>query len=528
MEMTHESEASIAYGETVYDMSKNYPELVKSLIEFYSKEYPGMVSNDFDVQFGEINFSPSPSSGTLTLHSNGEVTVAIDDHEGPGRLDTIETTFNGKWTCEIVINESGRLANPNGVLYDFKGDAERSLSGQPFSIESPDLSGVLPVIQATDEQIKSCAPFIEFKYDTAGKVTGIEVRFVNPSSDTSTPLTRGAANPIRFDRIRVSFSETGAAKLGTDSLFRSVGKDFQEGDPLTYTVNFVEEGIEPLESSDIEGVDIQFIRIRDGEDIVRDGVELYYLWSFNNFEASIELGPKPGKPIEPPTEEVVEGAESAAGELAEMPTEFVVATEAVTGSKTTVFVSDAAMSAFTSSAIKVEQPVDRGGAAVVGSFELPLNPTSFGGTSLPVATTSKDVMEQYRLLKYFEKGGAVDLIEKFGFDNILDASAPPNLKFKPVLVVIDGPVPPKEIDTTTIRVYNDLYGVRLSSDKQYLYVYDGYENGTASDPIALVAKDEDKGKNGNTSSGGSGCNAGYGLFGLLPLAVWVARKRMTA
>jgi hypothetical protein len=28
--------------------------------------------------------------------------------------------------------------------------------------------------------------------------------------------------------------------------------------------------------------------------------------------------------------------------------------------------------------------------------------------------------------------------------------------------------------------------------------------------------------------GGGGCNAGFGLFGLLPLAVWVARKRMTA
>jgi hypothetical protein len=30
------------------------------------------------------------------------------------------------------------------------------------------------------------------------------------------------------------------------------------------------------------------------------------------------------------------------------------------------------------------------------------------------------------------------------------------------------------------------------------------------------------------NGGSGGCNAGFGLFGLLPLAVWVARKRMTA
>jgi hypothetical protein len=32
----------------------------------------------------------------------------------------------------------------------------------------------------------------------------------------------------------------------------------------------------------------------------------------------------------------------------------------------------------------------------------------------------------------------------------------------------------------------------------------------------------------NNGSGGGGCNAGFGLFGLLPLALWFARKRMAA
>jgi heat shock protein HslJ len=35
-------------------------------------------------------------------------------------------------------------------------------------------------------------------------------------------------------------------------------------------------------------------------------------------------------------------------------------------------------------------------------------------------------------------------------------------------------------------------------------------------------------KSDGSTSGGGGCNSGFGLFGLLPLGVWVARKRMTA
>jgi hypothetical protein len=41
-----------------------------------------------------------------------------------------------------------------------------------------------------------------------------------------------------------------------------------------------------------------------------------------------------------------------------------------------------------------------------------------------------------------------------------------------------------------------------------------------SNPVKELDSDND--------SNGGGCNAGFGLFGLLPLAVWVARKRMTA
>jgi hypothetical protein len=50
--------------------------------------------------------------------------------------------------------------------------------------------------------------------------------------------------------------------------------------------------------------------------------------------------------------------------------------------------------------------------------------------------------------------------------------------------------------------------------------------GNDTKPLSITIASN--GGNSDDSSGGGGCNAGLGLFGLLPLAVWVARKRMAA
>jgi hypothetical protein len=50
--------------------------------------------------------------------------------------------------------------------------------------------------------------------------------------------------------------------------------------------------------------------------------------------------------------------------------------------------------------------------------------------------------------------------------------------------------------------------------------------GNDTKPLSITIASN--GGNSDDSSGGGGCNAVFGLFGLLPLAVWVARKRMTA
>jgi Synergist-CTERM protein sorting domain-containing protein len=137
-----------------------------------------------------------------------------------------------------------------------------------------------------------------------------------------------------------------------------------------------------------------------------------------------------------------------------------------------------------------------------------------------VANNIEELKEMYMVRKSFEKGGDIDLLREFGDKGIFSYNKENGLKLNAILVIIDGPVPPN--DTVTTRVFNDKYGVRLSDNKKYLYIYDGDENEIASDPISLTAKE--------TSSGGSGggCNAGYGLLGLLPLAVWVVRRRMSA
>jgi hypothetical protein len=63
-----------------------------------------------------------------------------------------------------------------------------------------------------------------------------------------------------------------------------------------------------------------------------------------------------------------------------------------------------------------------------------------------------------------------------------------------------------------------------------LYWYDTEPIGSKINDGQPVTIKREATTNDNDSGGGSGggCNAGFGLFGLLPLAVWAARKRMTA
>jgi hypothetical protein len=537
MRLMHESGAAIVNGKTEYYVTKEYPNVVGPLLELY----PGFVStpNDLDVRFAEINFGLVEfTSGTLTLYSDGVSRVAYRDRDD-AIVDAF--TFDGEHRFPITedtlgnsFGDEGWLVNESGFEFDFMGDTEKTLSAQPFSIDAPGFnfkgSGVLPTIKTTDEQMKSCAPFMEFKQDTDGNVTGIEVRFVNPSVSTDIPLTQGAENPIRFAAraLWLEFSDTAAAALGVETLHFSDRDLRQESGLLRYTLDFADSEIGPFtcKSDDIKTVDIDFIR----DDATfnsagENGVWLYYAWDFWNINAVLDPGPKsdPENPIAPPDAPKVDEAESAAeAELADMEDRtFVAAETANVTDKSAIFISDGIVdSVFTSSAIKVSQNVPLGGAAVVGAFNLPLRPTSFNGKLLPTANNSADVARSYQLLKYFEHGNAIDLIKEFGIDDILDTTKLPDMKFKPVLVVIDDKIPAENPESgKTVRApYNPIYGVHLSENKQYLYVYDGDPNGSASDPIALVAKSEESEESeGSATSNKSngGCDAGYGLIALL-------------
>jgi Synergist-CTERM protein sorting domain-containing protein len=70
---------------------------------------------------------------------------------------------------------------------------------------------------------------------------------------------------------------------------------------------------------------------------------------------------------------------------------------------------------------------------------------------------------------------------------------------------------------------NSVYGVKLSvnGDNKYLYIYDGDKNGTASDPIALVVKDDGGNGNGN---GGGGCSTGFLSISLIVLPLFLRKK----
>jgi hypothetical protein len=159
-----------------------------------------------------------------------------------------------------------------------------------------------------------------------------------------------------------------------------------------------------------------------------------------------------------------------------------------------------------SSAIAFEQELTekKGGALVVGKLTLPYNDKSLSGESLPPLNAGN-----YKVFKHFKYGGWVNLSDL----GIVDVSGD-GAKITATLIIIDGE-PGNESGVTKPVGGMDCCGVKLvdSGGEKYLFIYDGYEDGVALDPIAL----ENYSAGGESGDGGGGCNAGIPLAGLLSL-----------
>jgi hypothetical protein len=126
-------------------------------------------------------------------------------------------------------------------------------------------------------------------------------------------------------------------------------------------------------------------------------------------------------------------------------------------------------------------------------------------------------------LKHFEGGGAIDLLAEFGDEIFSYKAGDERVKLNATIIIIDGSLPENEPDVR--RYYaNGKYGVKLAEaadGTKCLYIWDGEPDGIASDPLALAAKKD----GGTPPSGGGGCNAGFGLLGLLLAGLVMCKPR---
>jgi hypothetical protein len=228
-----------------------------------------------------------------------------------------------------------------------------------------------------------------------------------------------------------------------------------------------------------------------------------------------------------PTAEKVQQTENdSISNLVEVPATFEAAEGVNIRTNSYVTFTDAISLDWTSSAIAISQSVAEGSAVVLGTGTLPLLSKSISGLAdLPPVNNFDELVEKYHVIKGFDGGGAIDLLKEYGSKAFDYDAENQKVVLKATIVIIDSPAP--AADTLIVRPFvNDIFGVKLSSDNKYLYIYDGDKNGEAKDPIALVAKTnvEDNQDNNKSNGGGSGgCDAGYGLLGLL-LVGFIARK----
>jgi hypothetical protein len=238
-----------------------------------------------------------------------------------------------------------------------------------------------------------------------------------------------------------------------------------------------------------------------------------------------------------------------------------------------VFAGTESIREFTTYAVSVNQPVKEGGAVVLATDLSILTNKTLTGVEQEKAKDLDDLTSKYSLNKYFAgttgdfaSGNAVDLLQAYkGQSGLFTYSEDGTLKLNAIVVVIDDKVPAGETDVKS-PLNNSAVGVKLaqhSDGGNYLYIFDGNKDGNASDPIMFVQKETSEAPAEETpdeeipdeevpdesdpvetdpeesdpvvvpvnpgkpsQSSGGGCNAGYGMIGLLLVGI-ALRKYLT-
>lgn len=507
MNLAHTSAALLVDGKADYNPDEAYEPAVRhnAFTKPYNAQFLWLYIDP--TNFGENTegwFEVTPSETIEVLYDGDD---AIVDRE----------TFKDAKRFTVWYVDGHYLGDGNGAEAEFQDGAETGFIGQPFSttVGSDVFEGVFPArLRSTKEQVETlkCVPYVELiaKENDANILKEIKWRFVNPDSPATALARNSNANVNVVTQIAVR-TVSDRSTVRNNNMVR-----FNEGDAL--------EGVADFSDMNVLIADIEWVRpyFRFGDSTgIRAAVDHNWRFYMSKGEKHDPTQPNPVAP----TDEEVSAAETAAEGLAEKPTVVVAADRGFIKTGTNVKLDETGIvEATTSSVVSVKQSVSAGGAIVLASgLKLPVNSKSLSGANLPQPAddaTIEDVANSYHVYKYFEKGGKMDLLAEFG-SKVFGYSKADGITIKPTIVIIDSPAPDGDSSIVKPTFGAGKYGVKLSNDEKHLFIYDGYKNGLASDPISLQKADENTGGGG----GSSGCNTGFiALLGLIVLPLVLRKK----
>jgi hypothetical protein len=540
----------------------------------YYEPYVGLsTSHNTEVRFGEdgkVDFSSYDDrnggiymnignvsedlTGVLNLRFNSAVTI---DREGEDNYETLKAgNYPFDYSFELWSNNWGvHTPRYKGYSFDLVG-AEAALEGTDFSFAFPKASPAISVtgkfpsnIRSTKEQFDSkCVPYLDLvTEDKDGEkiLTGVKWRFVDPD-DTDTALTAGGTGityvyalsiyPLSGDSssitlpIHTYFADTDTEESVEASSEEPSEEPLEEypdnnfinkslGDPLSGDVSLDNYSI-PLTNVNQIQLIFRYGDVSDAEAV--EHLSIWYSWYFMVNDDDDEEGEgKDEASYNVPDAAAVDYATKATNSnlSAIKPTSIVpVKPGDVSTTLTKLLVENGSVSERTSSAITMEQKLDQeGGAILLTELELPIRSRTFDDLPLPEPKIANGLPENYSVYKSFKNAGTIDLMRKFGTKLFKYDEDAKTVRMTAALVVIDGPYKDdkgnEEPGVEPVFKGDYPYGVKLSDDGDYLYVYDGVKDGYASDPLWIGA-DGDAG-------GSGGCDAGLGAGAILALAGFV-------
>jgi hypothetical protein len=200
--------------------------------------------------------------GSYTCGSPGEFATGAPGTIVDGQDKTFRTKYFSEYSAHLPVNAARDPLR-------FWGKADTGFSEKEFAYTldfNPEVTGVLPKIRSTGEQMASYVPYVEYVVNE-GKITALILRMVKPSSP-EIPLVK--SEDVRTGYIRhVDFFDARGKRMLRESLARTIS----DGQKIEMEIKLSK----PLDPTKVYEVDVIFADATKGTFI-----NAWYAWYFES------------------------------------------------------------------------------------------------------------------------------------------------------------------------------------------------------------------------------------------------------